>query len=104
MSDSGNPAVPLTAVDISLDIEPCLSAVAAAGQDRETFAVQLLSQIELVSLEACGLIERGPSARSAVGDSGYRLTRRGWEVVALLWYDRGPALREDAPRPIIPAG
>lgn len=103
MSDSGNPAVPLTAVDMSLHIEPCLSAVAAAGQDQEPFAVQLLSRVELFSLEAAGLIERGPSARSAVGDTGYRLTRRGWEVVALLWYDRGRP-NEAAPRPVIPAG
>jgi hypothetical protein len=71
-----------------------LTAIAAAGRDREPFAVQLLSAGELAALAACGLIERGPSARSAVGDTGYRLTRRGWEVVALLWYDRGPAARE----------
>ena len=83
MSDIKSLDQELAAVRLPSDLAPCLAAVNAAGQDHEPFAVQLLSRSELISLEGCGLIERGSSARSAVGDSGYRLTRRGWEVVAL---------------------
>jgi hypothetical protein len=97
VSDSKSLAAGPAAAGLPSDLASCLRAVTAAGQDHEPFAVQLLSRSELISLEGCGLIERGPSARSAVGDTGYRLTRRGWEVVALLWYDRGPAAREAAP-------
>jgi hypothetical protein len=102
VSDSKSLDLELAAPRLPPNLAPFLSAVAAAGQDHEPFAVQLLSRSELIALEGCGLIERGPIARSAVGDTGYSLTRRGWEVVALLWYDRGPAARASAP--VIRAG
>ena len=102
MSYSKSLTAELSAARLPSDIAPRLGAIAAACQDHEPFVVHLLSDSELAALEGCHLIERGPSGASAVGDSGYRLTRRGWEVVALLWYDRGPQARE--PGPVIPAG
>lgn len=99
MSDINRPDVELTPAGVA----PFPSAVPAGGETREPFAVRLLSRGELAALTVCGLIEPGPSAHSSVGHSGYRLTRRGWEVVALLWYDRGPAVRDAEPQPIIPA-
>jgi hypothetical protein len=92
----------LTASRRPSDLAPFPSSAEPADGGYQPFGVQLLSRGELAALAACGLIERGASARSAVGDSGYRLTRRGWEVVALLWYDRGPPAPEIAP--VIPAG
>ncbi len=97
MSEIKSVDLELAAPRLPSDLAPFLSAAAAAGENREPFAVRLLSRGELVALAACGLIEQGPSAPSSVGDTGYRLTRRGWEVVALLWYDRGPQARPAAP-------
>jgi hypothetical protein len=97
VSDSNNFDIERSAVCAPSDLASRLGPAAGA----EPFAVRLLSRGELAALSACGLIEAGPSTRSAVGDTGYRLTRRGWEVVAMLWYDRGAQVREIAP--VIPA-
>jgi len=85
-------------VDVaSLRVRSDAPAYSGSRTKDEAFAVRLLSRGEIAALAACGLIEHGPSSRSAVGDTGYRLTRRGWEVVALLWYDRGPDAVSVAP-------
>ena len=94
----------MAASHLPADLAPCLRAVAVAGKEFEPYVAHLLDRSELSDRDARGLIERGPSARPAVGRYGYRLTRRGWDVVALLWYDRLPQAAQPAPRPLIPAG